>query len=104
MIPAFKDLDGSSVILRYNKRGIYYQATLSELGGFVFAKVRGGFIKLYANGTTTDKFFSWEQIDYGLVETTKDSLGRVVLQGSAADQPRLSPPVLVKKQARLVKA
>lgn len=47
----FKMLEGDTAILVQN--GVYKVADLATRNGFLFAKLGSGYVRLYANGTTS---------------------------------------------------
>ena len=59
----FKEVEGEAAVLVEN--GIYRQVPISIRDGYLYAKVSGGFVRLYADGSTTKArmrldFMSWE--------------------------------------------
>lgn len=70
----FKEVEGEAAILV--RGGVYKQVPLYTRDGFLFAKVNGGFVRLYADGSTTQSklrldFMSWEGV------LCRDRLGRL---------------------------
>lgn len=97
MIPTFKELVGSLVILRNSRTGIYHQSVLYELDGVVYARAKGGFIKLYGNGSSSHAYTGYTLIDGGIEELTKDKMGRLIVKSKAQIDIQENP----KKVARL---
>lgn len=64
------------VILR-STRGVYKQAKLATRGEFLYAATAGGFVMLYANGTTSSPTLRWEEIE-GIENYRSGRLGRLV--------------------------
>ena len=71
----FKVLDGEIVVL-YGK-GVWYQTTVHEYKGRIFAKRGAGFIGLYKHGATTQPDILWKDIT---IEHIYDDLGKMLTQ------------------------
>lgn len=71
----FTPLD-DQVILR-SKTGIYRQARIARRGDYVYACVGGGFVMLYANGTTSSPNIRYVDIE-GAENYATGSLGRLI--------------------------
>ena len=73
----FRSVEGDSVTLVQN--GVFKVCDLCERKGMVFARVSGGYVRLYANGTTSkDKLYVdtiWSAEDF-----YRDKLGRLSLR------------------------
>ena len=69
----FEPLDDIVVIL--HQRGLYRQVSAYQRGQRFYAKHRGGFIRLYANGATSLPYISWES--HEIDNVTVDNLGRL---------------------------
>lgn len=84
----FKPLEGDSAIL-YQK-GVFKQCDLATRNGYLFAKVAGGYVRLYANGSTSRDSM---KLDTLAVEGTlhRDRLGRLC-DGSVTGCSPLSAP------------
>lgn len=59
----FKQIEGEAAIVIVG--GVYKQCDLYERDGYIYAKVAGGFVRLYADCTTTKAnvrldFMSWD--------------------------------------------
>lgn len=54
------------VILR-SAKGVYKQAKVARRKEFVYACTGGGFVALYANGTTSNPGVRWEEIENGVM-------------------------------------
>lgn len=71
----FQPVEGEAAVL-VNKNGIYRQVDVYTMNGILYAKISGGFIKLMADGSTTNHSMrllniSWEGGLY------RDRLGRL---------------------------
>lgn len=70
------------IVLR-GKNGIYKQARLAHRAGHVFAKVAGGFVQVYTNGTTSHPDYRWLDMEGG-DQYVPGSLGRLTVRTGAA--------------------
>lgn len=70
----FKHIEGEAAVII--ERGIYRQTDLYERNGFLYAKIGTGFVRLFADGSTTKAkarldAMSWEG------NLARDGLGRL---------------------------
>lgn len=101
MIPAFKEIEGSTVVL-VGKNGLFHQSKCYEFSGTVFARMRGGFARLYANGASSVPGLRWTAIDVGPDGYHVDTIGRMAL-GPPMELPR-APQRSPKGLARIARA
>lgn len=66
------------VIIRTSK-GVFKQTRIAERDGYAYAKIAGGFIMLYANGTTSNPDHRWVDLQTTRQLTT-GSLGRLCIE------------------------
>lgn len=90
----FQEVEGEAAVLVEN--GVYHQVPLYTRDGFIYAKAKGGFVRLMADGATTKAklrldFMSWTG------DLARDPLGRLCTPGAAKAVP-LEP---IKAQALL---
>jgi hypothetical protein len=84
----FKQVEGEAAVLVEN--GIYKQVDLYTRDGFLYAKISGGFVRLYADGSITKSKLRLETMSWeGALH--KDKLGRlgtkVIANAKALPEP-----------------
>ena len=72
------------IIIR-TARGVYKQCHVARRGKNIYAKAGGGFVMLYANGTTSHPDLRWEELE-GAARYVPGPLGRLV-----APEPQAVP-------------
>lgn len=80
----FKQVDGDSVILQ--SRGVFTQAELYERDGELYAKISGGFVRLYKSGGTSKDKVSIVQI-ISDINFHEDKFGRLCAPGTGKELP-----------------
>lgn len=70
----FKPLEGDSAVLVQS--GVFKVADLATRNGFLFARLGGGYVRLYANGSTSKDGCRIEAISTEL-PLCEDRLGRI---------------------------
>lgn len=58
----FTKLEGDSVLL--SSKGVYHPCDLYTFNGALFAKTRGGYVRLRENGTTTKDGTNFTYLEY----------------------------------------
>lgn len=71
----FTTLDDQVILRAVN--GLYKQAKLAMRGNHVYAQVSGGFVMLYANGTTSHPNVRWLEME-NQQDYATGSLGRLI--------------------------
>lgn len=88
----FKQIEGESAVLY--ERGVFKQTDLFSRDGFLYAKAAGGFVRLYADGSTSRAHVKIDTLAFGGV-LFRDKLGRLC-DASVAGASALAQPEAVK--------
>lgn len=80
----FKALEGENAIIQRN--GVYRQCDLYERNGQLFAKVANGYVRLYANGSTSQDRSRLETLAYD-GPLYRDRLGRLTIREGEGTTP-----------------
>jgi|WetSurMetagenome_2_1015567.scaffolds.fasta_scaffold354503_2 hypothetical protein len=92
----FKALDGDTCILVEN--GVYKVGALFEYNGYLFAKVGGGFVKLFENGSTSKAGrLTLESLQLDAARTLyRDPHGRIMTRKTNDKVSLLAPAAAAK--------
>lgn len=71
----FQEVVGEAAVLIQN--GVYYQVPVYKRNGYLFAKVGGGFVRLYADGSTTKARCRLETLTWENAETLGSEFGKL---------------------------
>lgn len=90
MTPVFKEVAGGVCIVT-TRQGYFMQCPLFGLRGFVYAKIGNRFVRLFANGGTTNLGLRVEAIDFAGEPHHADRMGRWVLGNRPTEKPKTAP-------------
>lgn len=74
----FQEIEGEAAVIV--EGGVYKQVPVYKRNGYLYAKVGGGFIRLYADGSTTKPKARLETLTWENYDTLgKDAIGKLCL-------------------------
>ena len=82
----FKPCEGDSAIMVIN--GVYKPVQLATRDGYLYAAVSGGYVRLHADGSTSQPKMRLDHLDL-TTEFHRDQLGRLCLAGTVKDSKPL---------------
>lgn len=86
----FQEVEGEVAVLIEN--GVYRQVPVYKRNGYLYAKVSGGFVRLYADGSTTKAKCRLETLTWDDPMTLgKDSLGKLCVAAETAKTIQVRP-------------
>ena len=71
----FKEIEGEAAVLV--KMGVYRQVPMYTRDGHVYAKIGGGFVRLMADGSTSQPGLRLEYLSWGTSALCRDKYGRL---------------------------
>ncbi len=80
----FVEVEGEAAILV--ERGVYKQVPVFKRNGFLYAKASGGFVRLYADGSTTKAHCRLDTLTWDGA-LFRDSLGKLCSQEVSGATP-----------------
>lgn len=93
----FQEVEGETAILVNN--GVYQQVPVYKRNGFLYAKIGGGFVRLYADGSTTKPKVRIDTLTWENSATLgRDNLGKLCVRSEV----RTSLPVSSDHQTKLL--